>query len=204
MTTPLPATQTLCFGYGSNIWLQQMRQRCPESTYLGVARLPSYRWIINERGYANVVHCVGATSPNLSESILGYEAEEYEVYGLVYALSTSDEARLDINEGVPLSYEKEYLKVQFWPSSGGEVWVDVTKGAVEREVLVYVNEKAVTDSAPKAEYVYRMNMAIKDGLKMGIPGEYVRKVMRKFIPEMEDESLKEVAGKQALLFQDEI
>lgn len=196
MTTPSPSW-TLCFGYGSNIWLQQMRHRCPESTYLGVARLPSYRWIISEHGYANVVH-VPSSRPSDSTS-----STEHEVYGLVYALSPTDEARLDINEGVPFSYEKALLKVQLWPSSEGEAWVNVAEAGVETEVLVYVNRRAVRDSAPKAEYVYRMNMAIKDGVRMGVPEGYVRSVMRRFIPEVEDESLREVAEGQALMFEDE-
>jgi hypothetical protein len=59
MSTPDNPTsakpQTLYFGYGSNLWLHQMQLRCPTSQYLGVARLPNYRWIINDRGYANVV-----------------------------------------------------------------------------------------------------------------------------------------------------
>lgn len=49
------ANATLYFGYGSNLWKHQMVQRCPTSKYLGIARLNDYRWIINERGYANVV-----------------------------------------------------------------------------------------------------------------------------------------------------
>ncbi|KAL9584321.1 MAG: hypothetical protein Q9203_004702, partial [Teloschistes exilis] len=42
--------QTLYFAYGSNLWLHQMSLRCPSSVYVGVARLPNYRWIINARG----------------------------------------------------------------------------------------------------------------------------------------------------------
>ena len=45
----------LYFAYGSNMWQAQMRTRCPQSLLLGPATLHGYRWIINTRGYANIV-----------------------------------------------------------------------------------------------------------------------------------------------------
>ena len=41
--------------YGSNMWDEQMRMRCPQSKKIGAARLAVYRFIITTRGYANVV-----------------------------------------------------------------------------------------------------------------------------------------------------
>jgi hypothetical protein len=35
-------TKTLYFGYGSNLWKQQMDRRCPENKFLGTARLPDW------------------------------------------------------------------------------------------------------------------------------------------------------------------
>uniref|UniRef100_A0A0D2Y0V7 gamma-glutamylcyclotransferase n=1 Tax=Fusarium oxysporum (strain Fo5176) TaxID=660025 RepID=A0A0D2Y0V7_FUSOF len=61
----LPAQ--LYFAYGSNLWLQQMASRCPESYYVGRAVLLDHRWQINSRGFANVIPCSG-----------------YNVHGLVY------------------------------------------------------------------------------------------------------------------------
>lgn len=140
----------LYFGYGSNLWRYQMAQRCPTSVYLGVARLPNFKWIINERGYANVVESPstsGETSTNGSD----------EVYGLVYSLAPSDEARLDINESVPWAYEKAILRLEYWPAEGDK-WVDV--GDREKlqgeDMLVYVDRKRVRESEPKEEYIYRM------------------------------------------------
>lgn len=31
--------KTLYFAYGSNIWIDQMNRRCPESKYIGIAKL---------------------------------------------------------------------------------------------------------------------------------------------------------------------
>ena len=97
---PPPRAQTLYFAYGSNLGLEQMAKRCPESRYIGHARLPDFRWQINERGYANVVPEPG-----------GY------VEGLCYLLSPEDEARLDRSEGVPAAYEKMHYEVEVFTAS---------------------------------------------------------------------------------------
>ncbi|OCK86011.1 hypothetical protein K432DRAFT_342062 [Lepidopterella palustris CBS 459.81] len=195
-TTIQPSSQTLYFGYGSNLWLHQMHLRCPTSKYLGVARLPEYRWIINQRGYANVVSCPAN--------------EMDEVYGLVFSLLPADEDRLDVNEGVPHAYTKEILTVNFWPGepSVKDGWVDVRGKAQKRDVLVYVDRKRVDEYRPQKEYVYRMNMGIGDALRMGVPTEYVDRVMRPYIPEEkgrgkgEENELEEVAMRQAKNFID--
>jgi gamma-glutamylcyclotransferase len=218
---------TLYFGYGSNLWLKQMHQRCPNSTYLGIARLNDFTWIINERGYANVVedrfrqrkNAVDRGRPGshlpFPESWNLKDNYERQVWGLVYSLQASDEERLDRNEGVPVAYGKEMLGCDFWAKDGGDRDGGSSGSAnvadrkpEEVEMLVYINRKAVEPSEPKEEYVYRMNMGIRDAVKEGVPVKYVEKVMRKFIPEMEDEGegegeVVEVAKKQAAEFEDE-
>ena len=164
-----------------------MSLRCPSSQFLGVGRLPEYCWIINDRGYANVV---SATS-------------EASVYGLVYSLTPSDEGALDRNEGVPYAYTKEILPVNFWGSKDGSVLVDIGMDAETREVLVYIDRKRTNDDKPKEEYIYRMNMGIKDGVRHGIPRDYVDQVLRKYIPTHGNEELEELARHQALEFKDE-
>lgn len=85
----------LYFAYGSNLWLGQMRDRCPDHRIVGHGILSGYRWIISSRGYANIV-----------------EATQDEVHGVVYEISESDEENLDKAEGVASgSYRKEWLKV---------------------------------------------------------------------------------------------
>lgn len=189
---------TLYFGYGSNLWLEQMSLRCPASRYEGIARLPNYRWIINDRGYANVVS---------SSSETEFAAPITDVvYGVVFSLTQEDEDRLDINEGVPQAYTKEYLTVDFWPGDlrRKEGWVDITERPQEKEMLVYIDRKRVTDSVPKTEYIYRMNLGIQDTLSLGIPKDYVDKVIRPFIPKEGDyRDVHELARRQALAFEDE-
>ena len=143
---------TIYFGYGSNLWRQQMEQRCPHSEYKGVARLNDYKWLINERGYANVVETSRHTTEMQGLSLPSAKVYEDEVWGLVYTLQHSDEA----------------------------------------------------PSAPKREYIYRMNKGIDDAVDEGVPEKYVEKVMRKFIPESGvEEDVVEVARKQAVEFEGE-
>jgi gamma-glutamylcyclotransferase len=220
---------TIYFGYGSNLWQHQMRLRCPDSQYLGVARLDNYTWLINDRGYANVVEQAAAAALQVrlplepqaqapvqvqhepqaqavlvpSDSVPIYSTV---VYGLVYALSHADEARLDVNEGVPVAYTKEYLPCAFWPGAA-DGHVDVEKPPAEtRDMLVYIDRKRMTADKPRDEYVYRMNRGIEDAAARGVPGAYVSGVMRKFIPE-EGEGQKEYmrgfAETQAQRFRDE-
>lgn len=165
---------TLYFGYGSNLWKQQMLERCPTSKFLGIARLKGYKWIINERGYANVVEV--DQEDRLDEKHIDV------VWGLVYSLQQKDEDGLDRNEGVPFAYTKENLEVHFWEAHHGKSPDVSDEKPVKVKMLVYINRKAVTPSKPKKEYIYRMNMGIKDALKEGLPEDYVKNVMRKFIP----------------------
>ncbi|CAN9250772.1 unnamed protein product [Alternaria alternata] len=198
------ASPTIYFGYGSNLWLHQMTTRCPTSTYLGVARLPNYQWIINDRGYANVVEVADSNSTSMSPY-------DDVVFGLVYSLEAEDEKRLDKNEGVPVAYTKEMLQCEFWPSDT-EHKVDTSKDPEKKEdMLVYIDRNRVQSDKPREEYMYRMNQGITDAVKLGVPEDYVRDVMRKYIPAQEDddgkegerERMAEFARGQAAEFRDE-
>ncbi|KAF2035142.1 hypothetical protein EK21DRAFT_96918 [Setomelanomma holmii] len=203
--------QTIYFGYGSNLWLHQMVIRCPDSTYLGIARLNNYTWIINDRGYANVV-----ASNSTSTSTSTDNKYSTQVYGLVYSLSPSDEQRLDKNEGVPIAYTKELLSVDFWsagppsPPSSPHQKIDTAKPPDETgDMLVYIDRVRITPDEPKKEYVYRMNQGIEDALDLGVPEGYVEAVMRRYIPAPgkdggeENGEMAEFARGQAMQFKDE-
>src|SRR5438034_11443325 len=69
-------TQYFYFAYGSNLSYSQMRQRCTNkpdisAKPLAIARLNKWRWIICERGYANVL-------PPTSVATTGRATYEYE------------------------------------------------------------------------------------------------------------------------------
>ncbi|KZV65211.1 hypothetical protein PENSPDRAFT_655946 [Peniophora sp. CONT] len=178
----------LYFAYGSNLWLQQMSKRCPSSPYVGVARLPAYRWIINDRGYANVV--ASATQGE-------------EVWGMAYELRDQDEETLDVNEGVPECYEKLVISVELWPSSSASERVDIRSVQPEwRDMLVYVDRGRIEPAQPRAEYIHRMNFGLSDALACGVPASYIDDTVRKFIPTEGDPEELERARKQAAHFED--
>ncbi|KAJ6525694.1 Butirosin biosynthesis, BtrG-like protein [Mycena capillaripes] len=152
------SAKTIYFGYGSNLWREQMDARCPENKFIGTARLPDWRWIINTRGYANVVPSQGD-----------------EVWALVYELSPADEEKLDGYEGVPRDYVKQTLPVEFYGKNGRD-------GKRMVDALVYVDVERMTDGPPKKEYIYRMNCAITDALKEGMFKAYIEKYLRPCIP----------------------
>ena len=139
------AKERLYFGYGSNLWKDQMKKRCPTSAYAGIARLNGYQWIINKRGYANVVET--SNTQNETTNV---------VWGLVFTLQSADENKLDVNEGVPEAYTKEDLVVDFWPvrKDGGKP--EVTEKPQAIEMLVYIDRKRLEPDVPKREYIYRM------------------------------------------------
>lgn len=191
-------SSTAYFGYGSNLWLDQMAHRCPHSGYQGLARLNQYQWIISERGYANIVKAT-VDSAQMDSDRHNYT---HEVWGLVYSLTPSDEKRLDVNEGVPKSYQKLILECDFW--SAENVAPNPTVDEPEKtDMLVYVSKDFVTPSKPKKEYIHRMNMGIKDALMEGVPVEYVKQVIRQYIPDVEDETVQAILQQQALRFADE-
>lgn len=179
---PQPPNTTLYFGYGSNLWLKQMRTRCPHSTYLGIAQLPAWHWLIYARGYANIV-------PSHNET----------VYALVFALTPADEAALDRNEGVPIAYQKERRTVDFWPADAAhpERRLQLAPGrSVQAEALVYVNrrEEGRTEGSIREEYVCRMNAGIRDAVERGVPKGYVERVLRRWVPVREEEECKKQTG----------
>lgn len=166
-----------------------MRQRCPTSKYLGIARLNGYRWIIYDRGYANIVEVAKEERQKKKHDY------SHEVWGLVYSLEPEDEKRLDSNEGVPFAYQKEFIECDFFEAKNGAK-PDITTDPKEVDMLVYINRQLTTPSDSKQEYIHRMNMGIKDALEAGVPRAYVDKVIREFIPDVKDERVGDVARRE--------
>lgn len=133
-----------------------MRARCPSHTFVGTGVLAGHRWIISTRGYANVVASAAASDV---------------VWGVVYTLAGTDEARLDQAEGVSAGcYAKQLLSVA------------ITTGELtgrELTALVYVDPR-VESGKPHDEYIVRINRGLADCA--GIPVDWVDAVIRPFIP----------------------
>ncbi|KAJ6444710.1 AIG2-like family protein [Purpureocillium lavendulum] len=178
--------EILYFAYGSNLSTAQMRQRCPFSTPVGLGFLEGWRWIINERGYANVVPMESSPSP--SDGGSGGSNRKAGVYGLLYLLPPQDEARLDGYEGVPWAYERMHCDYLRWAtpappsSSSGPDASSAGYGNDEPvRALVYVDRQRTTAGTPRDEYVGRMEEGIRDAVyNWGLDEAYADLVMRRF------------------------
>ena len=131
------------FAYGSNLWHQQMQERCPQHRNLGRAVLLGYRWTITGGGTATVI-------PSAAD----------EVWGILYGLSASDEVTLDIKECVPRLYVKEMLSVLPEGSSKpipALVYIDTRpgEGPILAEYVIRMR-KGLADSPLPADYVEKM------------------------------------------------
>ncbi|KAJ8079082.1 hypothetical protein PM082_013369 [Marasmius tenuissimus] len=182
----MSAKLTLYFAYGSNIWMDQMKRRCPESRFIGVAKLERWyegafstlasaafltvptncrRWIISTRGYANVV-----------------PSQDDYVYGFIYELNAADESTLDRYEGVPASYTKHSIPAKLTKGVDGHEKCAYTKdGKTYIDTMVYINTTDIQNGKIKKEYIFRMNQAMQDGLREGIPKDYFDEFLVPFI-----------------------
>jgi hypothetical protein len=106
MSASLKMATDFYFAFGSNMCLEQMASRCPDSILTAIGTLRGYRWQINQRGVANVV-------PASPSDI---------VVGIVFRVSERDVKTLDRNEGVSRGfYEKDSLNIELQPLLLGEL-----------------------------------------------------------------------------------
>ncbi|KAI1424966.1 hypothetical protein F5Y12DRAFT_714831 [Xylaria sp. FL1777] len=190
----------LYFAYGSNLSTTQMRHRCPRSTPISLAYVSNWTWIINERGYANIVAigCAPADKTGLeAETSDGGHVTGSSVYGLVYRLHPDDEAKLDRYEGVGFAYERWMILATEAKYPTGDAETRPHEGNASPmldgnvELLTYIDTNHVTPSAPKEEYIDRMNVGIKEASEWGLPASYVDDVIRRYIPAPVDEDEKD-------------
>ena len=137
-----------------------MKGRCPDSLFVGLARLDGWRWNINSTGYANIV-----SSP------------KDHVYGALFFLSPRDEAGLDESEGVPWMYEKKWLDVV---RLGDE-------DASKIPAIAYVDTARPDEGKIMPDYIVFLSKAIRETRPLGLPEEYIETYLRKYVPVMEKE-----------------
>ncbi|KAK8121976.1 hypothetical protein PG984_010646 [Apiospora sp. TS-2023a] len=187
MSLPQNPGHKLYFAYGSNLSSTQMKARCPSAVPVGLGHLPGWTWIINQRGYANIVQesSSPAATATAGAAATATETEAAGVYGVLYTLPPIDEAELDRCEGVPTAYEKATLDVEVVTAhdpSSGEANEYTQFEQTQLPTLVYVDYQRVEADRPKAEYVARMNRGIDEARRdYGLPEWYITNVMRPFI-----------------------
>lgn len=116
------------FAYGSNMDVEQMRDRCPGAEILSTAVLPDYKFALDSKGCATVIPCEGK-----------------EVYGVLWSINREDERALDRYEGVAEGcYGKEMLKV-------------CCEGYLSKfPVLVYVSRRGENNGERKDGYINKI------------------------------------------------
>jgi len=145
----------LYFAYGSNMWREQMRQRCPDHECLGIAVLKDHALcfprssLVRKCGVAGIVEQSGA-----------------EVWGVVYRLHDEDLAALDKREGYDPTkpphvnrYNRQTVRVVM---NGGTV-----------DCLTYVARPEEGAHVPNAEY---MAAIITGAEENGLPPDYVSRL----------------------------
>lgn len=170
----------LVFSYGSNMGRGQIASRCPQSKFVDTGRLKSFRWHINNRGYANLL-----------------DSDSDEVLGLVHVLSDSDLARLDQHEGVTQGiYQRVEVSVLLEaPRSivlgrarateddqvAPRQQVGHSEAGEERmlQCWAYLDRNNVEDGPPVDEYVDRINTGVLDAV---LSAGYVESTIRRQLP----------------------
>ncbi|KAJ9610186.1 hypothetical protein H2200_004963 [Cladophialophora chaetospira] len=191
---------TLYFAYGSSLSHTQMALRCkctPERSAVptAIARLHGWKWIICERGCANVVY-----TGKVGEKP-GYSGDE--VWGVLYVMSAEDEKILDGFEGLDWAAPKAVNDL-IWVSQGArpteqgngrhnKVYLDVKiaewkdkqwaqqLGEQRVRVLVYIDERDVEEGTIRPEYVGRMNRGIRESVALGLSEQWVAQAMRRWV-----------------------
>ena len=115
----------LYFAYGSNLnWRQMLVERCPGSKFITKYSLNGYKLIFSNYnpksvfGHANIV-----------------KNKNSKVNGAIWNITSKNEKVLDIYEGVPTYYQKEYIK---WN---------------KKKVLVYIQNNFIKKK-PSSSYLH--------------------------------------------------
>ena len=182
-----------------------MHSRCPSSDYVGVGLLRGWNWLINERGYANIVPTTLAHStatPLREDASLPYAESggsifavadenpvttavddygttdpnnEQLVYGLIYVLTPRDEKLLEDHEGVPWAYTKHEVPVTLWDAD------KVTDGNGRSvRAIVYIDTLRTKPGTISAEYVSRMRRGVQEAGAQGVPRKWMKETFGKW------------------------
>lgn len=117
--------------YGSNLCLERMKHRCPDSLAVGTAKIPGYRLLFKKSGsgfYATIEQDANCCVP-----------------AAVYKISEFDEALLNRYEGYPKYYYKRYFQLTVRTPRGGRL-----KGI--KHCMAYVLHEERLLGMPSMEY----------------------------------------------------
>lgn len=89
----------LYLAYGSNLNLEQMKYRCPNSKVIGKTELKDYKLVFRGSHGGSVA----TVEP----------CKDFKVPVLIWEINDADEKSLDLYEGFPKLYRKKYFDIDF-------------------------------------------------------------------------------------------
>jgi gamma-glutamylcyclotransferase len=140
------------FAYASDLNLSQMSEHCPSSSFVCVAALEGWKWVINSRGSATILKSPGDV-----------------VYGFVYLLTADDEAALDKRDGVFCQKRDFPVDIGAGIPGRSDGWSFKAFTFVD-----YVHWQGDM----KAEYIKQLSSAISDAIAKGVPRWYVNRYIQ--------------------------
>jgi gamma-glutamylcyclotransferase (GGCT)/AIG2-like uncharacterized protein YtfP len=144
-------TQTFYLAYGSNLNKAQMSYRCPDACVFGKGYIKDYG-LVFRRGVLTVEPSKGERVP------VG-----------IWAISPEDEASLDVYEGYPHLYRKEYMKVKTKDGTVSALIYVMNERPIEPPSTRYLctcaqgyedfgfDDTVLFDKAQEAAYIARFN-----------------------------------------------
>lgn len=147
----------LYFAYGSNMDEEQMSQRCPSSTFYGVATLPEHRLAFTRyskgRG-CGVADCLPAKGS--------------EVWGVVYDITETDLSTLDRSEGyLPGRANNAYIR------ENRQIFMNGDQGRPETVAIYFACRQ---DNPPLPSPAYKAQI-IKGARFWLLPEMYIQEVL---------------------------
>ena len=135
--------------YGSNLNKKQMAFRCPGAEPIGAALIHDYE-LVFRRGFLTIEPKEGSFIP------VG-----------IWRITAENEKALDLYEGYPRFYRKEYFNIPFWmPNDDG----------ANEHCLAYIMQDGYPIQAPTNEYLTICRIGYKD---FGIDTAPLMKAYRK-------------------------
>jgi gamma-glutamylcyclotransferase (GGCT)/AIG2-like uncharacterized protein YtfP len=143
------------FGYGSNIVIAGMNERCPGAILVGNAELIDNKFFINSQGVATVVQEPGS-----------------KVYGVVWQITPEHEAVLDAYEDIDLElYERAIAQVNLL-----NLETDSDPGE-QIEALIYI----ATDELSGIPMDGYLEEIIDAAIDHGFPPHYIQELKQWFL-----------------------
>jgi gamma-glutamylcyclotransferase len=181
------------FAYGTNLWHSQIKQRCPSAEVLGIGRIRHWSFQINDRGHPNITPAlpVADISPTVAKWLeqLGGATPMtniQRVYGVIYQMTESDEAKLDQFQEHPATYAKESKVIEYWAAPlDGSKHITITEGFRRCRVFYYVDRSNTSRSSGscRPDVAYKLKQGIMDALELGIPAKYIDTCIRPYLPD---------------------